>query len=168
MKDKKNKKKNKEELKEYLKELSNKDSISEDEAERLTDMIDKLVLGSKTERFIAGVTSFVLKLIIFYFVSLVASAFFLNQFLLDRYYIFLIAGCTAFLFALAETITGLFIKKGIYGYLVSIIAIFAIAYISNSIIPTFTFGSIWIVYLLLVVVIYNLLMITIFRRKFKI
>ena len=75
---KKKKNKNKEELKNYLKELSNKDSLSNEDADRLTNMIDELVFGTKKERFLALMASFILKLIILYIVSLVASAFFLN------------------------------------------------------------------------------------------
>ena len=126
---KKKKNKNKEELKNYLKELSNKDSLSNEDADRLTNMIDELVFGTKKERFLALMASFILKLIILYIVSLVASAFFLNEFLLDRYYIFLISLGIAFLLSVSESISSMFIKNGLYTYVISLFGIVVITYL---------------------------------------
>ncbi len=163
----KKKDKSKEELKEYLKELSEKDSLSNEEADRLTDMIDKLVFGTRTERILGALARFVFKFIIFYVVSLIASAFFLEQFLLDRYYIFLIDGAIAFLLSTAEVMAGMFKNAGVKSFVISLIGIAIVAVIFNSIIPTFRFGSIWIIYLILIEVIYNLLMFTILKKKLK-
>jgi len=164
---KKKKNKNKEELKNYLKELSNKDSLTNEDADRLTNMIDELVFGTKAERFVALMASFILKLIILYVVSLIASAFFLSEFLLDRYYIFLISLGIAFLLSVSESISSMFVKKGLYTYIISLFGIVVVTFIFNSIVPTFRFDSIWIIYLICIEIIYNLLMITIFKRKFK-
>lgn len=167
MKKNKNKEKNKEELKEYLKKLSEKDSISNEDADRLTDMIDNLVFGSKAERIISLMAAFVFKFIILYIVALVASAFFLEQFLLDRYYIFLIDGGIALLLTIAEMMVGVFKHAGIKAFVFSLISIAIIALVYNNIIPTFTFGSVWIIYLIVIEVIYNLLMFTILKKKIK-
>ncbi len=167
MKKNKKKDKNKEELKEYLKELSEKDSLTNEEADRLTNMIDELVFGSKAERIISLMAAFVFKFIILYIVSLVASAFFLEQFLLDRYYIFLIDGGIALLLTIAEMMVGLFKNAGIKSFIFSLLSIAIIAIIYNYIVPTFTFGSVWIIYLLVIEIIYNLLMFTIFKKKIR-
>lgn len=167
MKKNKKREKSKEELKEYLKELKSKDSLNEEDAERLTDMIDNFVFGSKAERIISVMAAFVIKLIIFYFVSLVASAFFLNQFLLDRYYIFLIDGGIAFLLTSMEMIVSTSKIVSVKKFIFSLLFTMVLLLIFNSIIPTFKFGSIWIIYLMLIEIIYNMLMFSILKRKFK-
>ncbi len=166
---KKNNKRNKskEELKEYLKELSTKESLNDEDAERLSNMIDNFVFGSKTERIISIMAAFVIKLIIFYFVSIVASAFFLNQFLLDRYYIFLIDGCIAFLLTTMETIVTTSKTVSVKKFILSLLFTTIFLLIFNSMMPIFSFGSIWIAYLLVIEVIYNMLMFTLLKRKFK-
>ena len=107
MKKNKKREKNKEKLKQYLEKLSTKDNLTNDDAKILTDMIDKLVFGSKTERFVALISTFILKFLILFIISLIASAFFLNQLVLDRYYIFLIAASIAFLLSIIETISSM-------------------------------------------------------------
>ncbi len=163
----KKREKNKEELKEYLKELSEKESLDSTDADKLTDMIDKLILGSKTERALALLSSFVLKFFIYYIVSLIASAFFLNQLIIDRYYIFLIAGGISLLLSIAEIISGLFFKKGLRIFVTSLFGILMIVLIYNNIIPTFIFNTTWIFYLILIEIIYNLLMVSIINKKFN-
>ena len=167
MRKNKKKDKNKEELKEYLKQISEKDSLSNEDAERLTNMIDELVFGSKTERIISLMTAFILKFIILYIVALIASAFFLNEFLLDRYYIFLIDAGIAFLLTIAEMMVGVFKRAGLKAFVFSVISIGLMAIVYNHIIPTFTFGSVWIIYLIVIEVIYNLLMYTIVKKKLR-
>ena len=167
MRKNKKKDKNKEELKEYLKQISEKDSLSNEDAERLTNMIDELVFGSKTERIISLMTAFILKFIILYIVALIASAFFLNEFLLDRYYIFLIDAGIAFLLTIAEMMVGVFKRAGLKAFVFSVISIGLMAIVYNYIIPTFTFGSVWIIYLIVIEVIYNLLMYTIVKKKLR-
>ncbi len=167
MRKNKKKDKNKEELKEYLKQISEKDSLSNEDAERLTNMIDELVFGSKTERIISLMTAFILKFIILYIVALIASAFFLNEFLLDRYYIFLIDAGIAFLLTIAEMMVGVFKRAGLKAFVFSVISIGLMAIVYNYIIPTFTFGSVWIIYLIVIEVIYNLLMFTIVKKKIR-
>ena len=167
MRKNKKKDKNKEELKEYLKQISEKDSLSNEDAERLTNMIDELVFGSKTERIISLMTAFILKFIILYIVALIASAFFLNEFLLDRYYIFLIDAGIAFLLTIAEMMVGVFKRAGLKAFVFSVISIGLMAIVYNYIIPTFTFGSVWIIYLIVIEVIYNLLMFTVVKKKLR-
>ncbi len=167
MRKNKKKDKNKEELKEYLKQISEKDSLSNEDAERLTNMIDELVFGSKTERIISLMTAFILKFIILYIVALIASAFFLNEFLLDRYYIFLIDAGIAFLLTIAEMMVGVFKRAGLKAFVFSVISIGLMEIVYNYIIPTFTFGSVWIIYLIVIEVIYNLLMFTIVKKKIR-
>jgi hypothetical protein len=167
MRKNKKKDKNKEELKEYLKQISEKDSLSNEDAERLTNMIDELVFGSKTERIISLMAAFILKFVILYIVALIASAFFLEEFLLDRYYIFLIDGGIAFLLTIAEMMVGVFKHAGIKAFVFSLIAIASMALVFNYLIPTFTFGSVWIIYLIVIEVIYNLLMFTIVKKKLR-
>ena len=87
--------------------------------------------------------------------------------MLDRYYIFLISLGIAFLLSVSESISSMFIKNGLYTYVISLFGIVVITYIFNSIVPTFRFDSIWIIYLICIEIIYNLLMITIFKRKLK-
>ncbi len=130
-------------------------------------MIDELVFGSKTERIISLMTAFILKFIILYIVALIASDFFLNEFLLDRYYIFLIDAGIAFLLTIAEMMVGVFKRAGLKAFVFSVISIGLMAIVYNYIIPTFTFGSVWIIYLIVIEVIYNLLMFTIVKKKIR-
>ena len=55
------------------------------------------------------------------------------------------------------------VKKFIFSLLFTMVLLL----IFNSIIPTFKFGSIWIIYLMLIEIIYNMLMFSILKRKFK-
>jgi len=167
MKRNKKREKNKEELKQYLEKLSTKDNLTNDDAKILTDMIDKLVFGSKTERFVALISTFILKFLILFIVSLIASAFFLNQLVLDRYYIFLIAASIAFLLSIIETISSMTKKHGLKTFIYLMIGTFIFTLSFNYFIPIFKFDVIWVVYLLLIEIIYNLLMFTIFKKKLR-
>ena len=150
-----------------MEKLSTKDNLTNDDAKILTDMIDKLVFGTKTERCIALISTFILKFIIFFIVSLIASAFFLNQLVLDRYYIFLIAASIAFLLSIIETISNMTKKHGLKTFIYLMIGTFIFTLSFNYFIPIFKFDVIWVVYLLLIEIIYNLLMFTIFKKKLR-
>ena len=169
---KKNKKTiNKEELLEMLKKLSNDDDLSledKEKAKELAIQLDKVEIYSKSQFVIAYIIATLLRFIGHYVVSLVLIGLFSSALVLgNKYYVFYIPLGISILFTLLAIISDLLFKlKGsISLYLIKGLIVTGSFMILNFVYPIFSSSLVWIFYIAVIVIIEELVMSRIVRRK---
>ena len=168
---KKKKSVNKEELLDMLKKLSNDDNFSQEDKEKARELaieLDKVEIYTKAQFVIAYVIATLLRFIGHYIVSLVLLGLFSSALLLEnKFHVFYIPLGISIMFTVLAIISDLLFKiKGSLGlyFMKSIIVIVSFVII-NMVHPIFTSSIVLLFYIPLIVIIEELLMYKIIRRK---
>lgn len=155
-------------IKKYLKDLDEKKDITDGDVDKLSNLIDEAVNGTKLERLLKFIIVFVIRFVAILVVTYLVTGILFSELAINNnlevLYLCLI---TSFVLDIVDVFP--FIdKKGInyFYFLLVLIAILIGVYI-NGIMPIFRYSSIWIVYILFILLFYNLIKIFLARRAYE-
>lgn len=164
----KKKKEDEEELKRLLDELREMNDVSKEDIEKLGSMLHTALIDVKYSKRLKLFTiskEFFIKLVLFYFVSLICLGFFISFVAIDYKYMFIVALVTSLLLTIFEILLKFSKKRYSFVCLITFMLIIVDLCLLNNIYPIFSHSYTWALYIISMEIIYMMIITQIVKFK---
>ena len=161
----------KEELLNALKEMANSDDITEEDREKvkeLTSSIENIKIYSRKDLAIGYAIVTLFRFIVHYIVSLALIGLFTSEIVLEnKLHIFYVPLGISILFTILAFISDLLfrVRGSMLVYFIKGLVVIASFMIINKVYPIFSFTTIWVFYITLIIIIEEYIIFKLVRRK---